>query len=269
MPFRADQFRTVSEELIEVVVALANDRAQSGYRVRVEPEEIHLPSTPALKLVRTPTTIFVEPGGKRLSKATLENWIRYAQSCSKDTRLLYCCDGYLSPQNEKWLRERRVGLAVLEEGAILEKLVPHDLAMKLQLPPIKGLKVGLRTKLSLAYEKEQQGDWRQAFEEACKAFETDVRKYLKTHCQSGRITVLARRPITPTREEIDRMTIGGLATCFRNIVRKNQLDSRIGVTLSEINKDRITVAHNRPRETSLRANVGRHMWAIINCMKEM
>lgn len=273
MPFQSDNFQIVSEDLIAAVVALANRKAEAGYKVIVEPGEIHLPSTPALKLLREGTTIYVEPGSARIPERQIEDWVRYAQSCPSDTRIVYCCNKHLSHKKEGWLRARKVGLAVVENGNVVDQIGAHDLAMKMVLPPIGQLKAQLRRKLSTSYEKEGNGDWQAAFEEACKAFEVEARRYLIKYCGSGRIVLVASasgKTRTPTSSQINRMTIGALAKTFGEILKKNQLDSRIGDTLAAINRDRITVAHKkRSGEKRLRQNVGQHMWAIIGCMKEM
>jgi hypothetical protein len=75
-----------------------------------------------------------------------------------------------------------------------------------------------------------------------------------------------------TNQEIDRLTLGGLAATFVAIQAQNHADSIIGQALSRINKDRVGAAHFRARtrtERRLRANVGQHMWVIVAALREM
>ncbi len=274
MAIRRDKFRVTPEEQLDAVMALADQRQLAGYRVRPEPEAIDLPYVPALELVQDATTIYVETGLKRpFPEARLEDWVRYAQSCSKDTRILYCSRFELSRTRESWLRKNRIGLAVVSGDEIVDSILPHDLAMKLELPPMSKIRAPLRRKLSVAYQKHSQGEWKGAFEEFCKVFEVASRNYLTKHCRSTRIQVVHQsngRLSVPTTQQINKMPIGALANHFDRIYQKNVLDSQIGATLIAINSDRVAVAHKkRGAENRLRKNVGSHTWAIINCLKKM
>lgn len=273
MPVRSDQFETVAYELVGTAVAIANNRIQAGFNVTVEPIGDYFPSVPALKLVRRPETTFVEIGGQRLPKQRLDDWVAYAISCSSDTRIIYCTNMRVSETSEAWLRQRKIGLIAFRDGAVVEHLPPHDLALPLGLPDKKYLKLPVRRKLIRAYEKNEKGDWRGGFEEACKSFENDCRRYLTSPQVHRRIHIQTRRDRPAARSDpaaIRRMTLGQLGVTFEKIVGPNQIESRIGKVLKNINPDRINIAHAKKRgEARLRKNVGRHMLSIIGCMREM
>jgi hypothetical protein len=78
------------------------------------------------------------------------------------------------------------------------------------------------------------------------------------------------RPQALTAQKIDRMSLGQLANAFGHIQKPNQADSLIAQVLASINPDRVrsTHFHSSPTtERNLRANVGRHMWRILNALK--
>jgi hypothetical protein len=102
----------------------------------------------------------------------------------------------------------------------------------------------------------------------------EARKYLAKWSKTGRITILDRRgaPITLAAREINKLTMGQLASKFRSIQAQNHKDSVIAKALGRINKDRVGVVHHKRKATTekrLRVNVGQHMWVIVAALKEM
>jgi hypothetical protein len=68
------------------------------------------------------------------------------------------------------------------------------------------------------------------------------------------------------------MTMGQLASSFGQIAAKTQADSLVEQTLVSVNRDCNSVVHpktTKRKESRLRANVGRHMWAIIEAFKAL
>jgi hypothetical protein len=170
-------------------------------------------------------------------------------------------------------RQKGVGLYAAFDDKLVEHIAPADLALNVQLPEAKTLTRPVRQVLGAAYEQFERTQWREGFEEACQALETESRRYLKKWTRTGRIKILRKRgPITLANRQIDKLTMGQLADIFRDIQAQNHADNVIGQALATINRDRVGVAHHKRRkatERRLRTNVGLHMWTIVAAMKEL
>ena len=69
---------------------------------------------------------------------------------------------------------------------------------------------------------------------------------------------------------IDKMPLGALAEMIGQIKNQTQLDSLLARTLPKLNRERITVAHRKSQaEGRLRRNGGRHMFRVINALREL
>jgi hypothetical protein len=275
MPTRA--FKTVADELLDSAEIVADDFQFRGYRVEVERAELGYPSTPTLVCKRgNITTIIVEVDSgisfQKLSRK-LEEWVRYARSTSKDTRVAAClpADTNLTHRQMASLQDNGVGLYVAFKDRVLERIGPADLGLSFALPELRSLSPAVRIILGDAYEQFAHTHWREGFEEACKALETEARRYLNRWSRTGRITVLRKKgPIVLTAKQINRMTMGNLAADFAKIQNQNHGDNMIAQALARINKDRVNVVHKKRKATTekrLRQNVGQHMWTIVAALK--
>jgi hypothetical protein len=275
MPTRA--FKTVADELLDSAEIVADDFQFRGYRVEVERAELGYPFTPTLVCKRgNITTIIVEVDSgisfQKLSRK-LEEWVRYARSTSKDTRVAAClpADTNLTHRQMASLQDNGVGLYVAFKDRVLERIGPADLGLSFALPELRSLSPAVRIILGDAYEQFAHTHWREGFEEACKALETEARRYLNRWSRTGRITVLRKKgPIVLTAKQINRMTMGDLATDFAKIQNQNHADNMIAQALARINKDRVNVVHKKRKATTekrLRQNVGQHMWTIVAALK--
>jgi hypothetical protein len=275
MPTRA--FKTVADELLDSAESVADDFQFRGYSVEVERAELGYPFTPTLVCKRANiTTIIVEVDSgtsfKKLSKK-LEEWVRYARSTSKDTRVAACLPAAVNLTHRQMasLQDKGVGLYVAFKDRVVEQIGPADLGLSFALPVLRSLSPSLRILLGDAYEQFAHTHWREGFEEACKALETEARRYLNRWSRTGRITVLRKKgPVVLTAKQINRMTIGDLAADFAKIQHQNHADSMIAQALARINKDRVNVVHKKRKATTekrLRQNVGQHMWTIVAALK--
>jgi hypothetical protein len=165
------------------------------------------------------------------------------------------------------------GLVVVSTGGVDQHIAPQDLALSVALPDRKSLPPAVRAALGTAYDQFDQALWREGFDEACKVLEGQARAYLKRWIKTGRIQLVTKKgPRAVTRAQIDRFTMGQLAEAFGQIVAKSQADSTVEQTLTTVNRDRNAVVHHKTKkrtESRLRANVGRHMWTIIESLKVM
>lgn len=274
MPKR--DFSTVSTRLLEYAEAAVEYFENHGYKVHREKMELGFPYTPTILCIRNTTTIILEVSNNLLDEKKTNAWVGYAKSCTKDTRVAVCLPpkATIPTHIETNLRKIGMGLYIAQdEGHLIESIPPRDLALQIELPQLNSLPRKLKGLLGPAYEQFNRSQWREGFEDACQAFETEARRYLKTDIKLGRIIIIGKKgPKNPTNQQVDKMTIGQLAIAFSSIQNQNYLDTQISKTLDKVNKDRIGVVHHKLKpktEKNLRANVGQHMWAIITVLRQM
>jgi hypothetical protein len=263
-------FLTVADVLLPSAHAAYDHFRGMGYRVTVEKADAAAPYAPTMTAVRTSTTVHVEVCGV-VDFARMKEWVSYSKSTARDTRVSVCmpASAAVSAGTEEELRKLGVGL--LRFGTtIAEAIAPIDLALNVELP---ALPPSLREALGPAYEKYQRGEWRECFEEACNALEEEARRYLKRWSKTGRIKVQRKKgPMQLTISQINGLSMGGVRNAFRDILSPTSLDSAIEQVLAAVNPDRVERVHRRRAkrtETRLRRNMGKHMWQIVNVMKQM
>lgn len=262
------KFRTVPDELLHVSEAAADFMNDRGFIVRTERQDLGFPYCPTLFCKRDHTTCVVEVV-TTVDPEKMRAWVSYGKSCGHDFRVMYAvsASAALQTKSRDLLAEHGVGLLELDKAICEERVVAQDLSLNVELPPLRSMARAVKILVGLAYEHFDRGNWREGFEAAAQALEAEARRYLKRH--AARIVFVGKQI---TAREIDRMTLGALAKTFRTIQNQNLDDKQIGATLHAINKDRIGVVHHRGRrraESRLRANVGRHMWAICGAMKHV
>ena len=129
----------------------------------------------------------------------------------------------------------------------------------------------MRKALGSAYEQFERGQWRESFEEACKALESMAKPYLSNAIHAGRLKISEGGVVkNPTVAGIKRMTLGQLANAYSKAQPQNATDAVLHQTLAAINPARVGVAHNvnaAKTERQLRKNVGAHMHAIVQALK--
>lgn len=267
-------FKTVSIDLIEYAEETASHFQNRGYKVSVERFERGFPYTPTLICKRQRTTMIIEVF-EQISFDRLLAWVSYARSTNKDTRIAACLSNKVTvtTEQERILRDQGVGLYIATGNGVIERISPSDLALRIALPPLESLPHKLRTLLGSAYDQ-FGANWREGFEDACQAFETEARRYMKAGIQSGRITLVTNsgNTRTLTNQQVDKLTMGQLAVAFSQILNQNRADVVIGQALSTVNPDRVGVAHHKAKvktERSLRTNLGQNMWTIVLAMKEL
>jgi hypothetical protein len=263
-------FLTVANDLLPCAQGAYDHFVGLGYRVRVEKPDPAAPFVPTMTAYRTSTTVHVEVCGI-VDVARLRDWVSYSKSTGRDTRLVLCMPvrAAVSIASEDDLRKRGVGMLRFDAG-ITETIAPKDLALHVELPTLPS---SLREVLGEAYEKHKRGQWRECFDDACNALEEEARRYLKRWSNTGRIKVQRRKgPVQLTAAEINALSMGGLRNCFRDILSPTSLDSAIEQALTAVNPDRVERTHRRrakATEARLRKNMGKHVWQIVNVMKQM
>jgi hypothetical protein len=271
------RFNTISTELVEHAEVAYDYFRNLGYAIKVEPYELPYPTRPALVCKSNHTQTVVLVCG-RIEMEQLEAWVSLAKSLNTDFRVVICIPSestqkYL-PKLQLKIQQLGIGIFVSSSGQIARLSDPIDQNIRVDLPALKTLPRSVRKVLAPAYEHFIGGRWRDCFEEACKAFEQEVRPYFKQAIANGRLTVFDANgmPRNPTQERIEKMTLGQLAYALNNARPQNTTDSQIEKALFQINDDRVGLVHKNQQaktEKRLRKNVGVHMHVMIQAVKEL
>lgn len=262
------RFQTVPDELLHVAEAAADFMVNRGFTVRPEKQDLGYPNCPTLHCRRGHTTCVIEVVNQ-IDRRRLAEWVGYGKSAGQDFRVSFAVPvaAGLRAEVRDELGEAGAGLLELDGNGCEERVVAQDLSLNVELPSLASMPQAVRRLLGPAYDQFDHGNWREGFEAAAQALEEEARRYFKRHLAR---MILVGKPVTA--RVINRMTLGTLAKSFQRIQNQNLDDKQIGATLDAINKDRIGVVHHRGKkraEGRLRANVGRHMWAICGAMKHV
>jgi len=268
------RFQTVADELIVVASVVFRHLRNHGYAVRAEVTDFAAPFTPTMSATRGATTLHIEVcGGIDIDR--LSEWVDFGRSGIGDTRLTASLPSsvQIAASTVASLRKLGIGLFLIDGENVVEHLQAVDLAMKVELPRLAKQPARVRQLLGHSYEQFDRGEWREGFEDACNALEEEARAYFARWSKTGRILVgSADGPRQMTAHEIRRLTAGQLAVQFRKIQSPTSLDIAAEQALSKINPDRVERVHRRRHkrtEARLRRNVGRHMWLIVNILRQL
>lgn len=272
------RFITLPDDAESTLQSLANATHRAmrgrGYRVTVEPRDLELPGTPTLGGKRRHEVHFILVRQQTLKKE-VEAWVRYAQSCSGDTRITFVCASSkrLGAQKIAELRKLGVGIAIPMDGGIQFLTESRDIAFHAQAPRRESLKPRVRSLLGDALDKLENGDWRDAFEGACTTLEEECRRHLLKYHRLNRVRYKQGNVIkTPTIAQIRKMPLGRLKDIYCNLISQNQLDANLCTALTRLNPDRVKKVHKpskRTTEDALRKRVGTHFWLISNALTEL
>jgi hypothetical protein len=265
-------FLTVPEELLEHATNALLYFSQHEYRVKPELSSLEYPNTPTMVATRGRTTIVCEVW-KLVDIGNVRNWVGYAKSCERDTRIVVVVPdkARIKAADERVLVELGVGMLVSGEGGIYEKLAARDQAISLGLPELTTLPPKLRRMVAPIYEKFDR-DWQDAFKDACTLVEVEARRHLAKGMSTGRVQLVTSGgvPSKLTAAKINKLPAGPLADAYAMIVSPNQTDVVAEQALRLLNDDRVAAVHRKPRsEARLRKSVGRHMFVVINALRQL
>ncbi len=265
------EFITISDDLVPLASKVTDAIKSRGYKVKPEPKDISLPATPTLIAKRSPETIYIFVA-KNIVLPELGTWIKFCGASANDARIAICVeDAVRIPMGDLAVCQRDgLGVGAIIEGEFRWIAEPRDIAFHVSLPERQALSPKVRTILGEAYDRFEQRDWRAGFEAACLALEEEGRKYLLKNQPMGRTRYKKGTTlVTPTKKDINKLTLGGLAFVFCNLVRQNQVEAQLCSALDQLNPSRIHRIHKARRarsEAVLRRNVGTQMWLIINAL---
>jgi hypothetical protein len=267
----AADFLTLPDELQALASELVTDLTSRGYRPEKEPNSLNLPATPTIVATRGHETHYFLVR-QIVGPAEVDTWLRYACSCTKDTRITFCCpEGHsVGITQLASLRRRRIGLTVRTTNGFDITSEARDLAFHAHAPDRTQLKKGVRELLGESFDRLEAGDWRPAFEDACTVLEERCRSYLLTKLKMGGVKYKSgKKTKTPTPKQIKKMTLGSMKDVFCKMIRQTQIEANLCTALSKLNPDRIRRVHTRTKpesEAALRRRVGTHMWLITNAL---
>lgn len=263
---------TISEDLSGYVDSVKKYFRAQGYQLSIEPSAVGFPFTPLLTAKRAQRTLIVELVSKCDTKRCTD-WYYYCKGRRTDTRFALCVPADVNYQAFlPKLADMHIGLYTISGNTLARVAIPHDLAVNLSIPPLAELSPTLRKKLGDAYEKFENGDWREGFEDACKVLERSAAKLLWDGIRSGQFSLqkTGGKPRALTKKKIDKLTLGDLGVAFEQIVTKSTLSELLAQTLPQINPDRIGVVHKKHKpsvEAKLRQNVDHNMWRLVACLR--
>jgi len=271
MVVKATHFELIPVDLLDAVVYYGNWLEEMGFRVVVEPYDVEYPNTPVFRGVRNREHYFYEVSST-VNVARAEEWVKYGRASSQDTRYIVVIANRKSVSSASLTRLRALGVGVdLIEGSNIHQLcAAHDLSLNVDFPTVPRT---LRRQLAKSRELFNQGHWKESFEDACLALETEAREHLLKAVRNSQATFMSDKgkPITHTEAQVASMTLGQLAVAFKNLVGPTQTQSRVAQALARINPQRVTVAHHKHatgrRAQALRTQVGKDLIVIVNSIK--
>lgn len=271
MAIKAANFALVPTDLIDGVVIYGRWLEENGFRVFCEPFDLEYPNTPVFKGTRNGEEHYVEVASA-INLSRTEEWVKYGKAASNDTRIIVAvANGKpISPEHLTKIQKWGVGVHLIDVSGVNIMCSPHDLSLNVDFPRIDRKMI---KKLGRSKELLEQGNWKEAFEDACIAFETDVRSYLTKEFNNNRIMFMDNqgKPVGINQSQIDKATLGKLGYMFSVISNPNQMQSRIAVAIERINDDRVTVAHYKHKSgrrlKTLRKKVGKDLQIIVNALE--
>jgi hypothetical protein len=267
----ASEFLTLPDELQKLASDLLSYLSRRGYTHRKEPNSLGLPATPTVIATRGHETHYFIVR-QDIAPAEVDNWFRYACSCTTDTRITFCCpeNNTITVAEVTSVRNQRIGLTVRTATGFDVTSEARDLAFHAHAPDRASLKPEVRELLGEAFDRLEAGDWRPAFEDACTVLEERCKIYLLTKAKMGGVKYKLGSTIkNPTSKNIRKMTLGAMKDVFCRMVNQNQVEANLCRALTKLNPDRIRRAHTRHErssEAALRRRVGPHFWLITNAL---
>ncbi|MDQ0011544.1 hypothetical protein J2T07_003758 [Luteibacter jiangsuensis] len=246
-----------------------------GYSATVEPIGFEYPSTPTMRCRRGRSTLLVE-AAIAVSFDTVDAWLAYAKSRSESTYIGFLVAEPPGVTHDVMvgLKQRNVGLFSFGDGRIVELLPPQDLTVAVQLPSLDTLKPTVAKLIRPCFEKIERGEWLDGFRDSCQVLEVLAAKHLKDGVKRGRITFRNKggAAVSYSSQRIAKLTQGGLANAFSEIVTPIQTDVIFQKALSSTNPDRVMAVHKTARARNsarIRATIGQHLWTIVSALRQV
>lgn len=271
MAIKPTDFALVAVDLLDATVFYGRWLEQRGYRVTTEPYDLEYPNSPVFYAVRGSEHLFCEVSSN-VNLARAEEWLKFGKASNRDTRyIVVIANGNsLTSSDLSKLKSMGVGIDVIEGTKVQNLCAAHDLSLNVEFPKLERK---LQKCLGRAADLFGQGHWKESFEDACVALETEARNYMIKAIRAGRVSFISEKgkPITLSEAQVAKMPLGSLARAFTELARPTQAESRVAQALTRINPKRVTVAHFKhtggARERKLRSQVGKDLIVIVNAIR--
>lgn len=268
-------FITLGADLEEHALAFATKLRDGGASVRAEFDDGSTPRIPTLLGSAGASRHYADVANS-IKLPLVTQWVSYCKCRTNET--FYSCvlpasKGAIKATLLANLRSLGVGVYLSDAGALTEILAPRDLSMNLSLPPLAGEKRSLQRLLDPIYRKFERGDWFDGFKDGCQLLESKARKRLEDRVAANSVLFAkAGTAKTYSIAKIRKMTLGGLAVAYSEIVLPTAQDQVILRALQELNPDRVGAVHktdDRRVKNRLRKKVGVHMWMVVKGLREL
>lgn len=261
-------FLTVPDELLGVAEAVTLEQEASGFKVTVEDANVlGLPYLCPIVARRADLTrfIYVESSIPPVAKTRDIRGFCCSQTRSTQFCVALPATATITGTQMTSLRAQGIGILLVDSfiDSVDEILPPNDLTLSVSLPDLSRYPNAVRAVLGPSWDTLRRGLFLEGFDDACVAFESEVRKYIIRH-KRGRMEFLQGNP--PSDAQVRRRTMGQLCRLLADITNPNHADSQLLSILSALNDDRVRVAHKRRDGRSvgaLRRNLGAHLWRIV------
>lgn len=271
MVIRANAFELVPDDLLSAVIHYGIWLEGQGYKVTVEPFDLVYPNTPVFRAYRQAGEDYFYEVASVVNLARAEEWAKFGHASQRDTRYIVAIasDNPIAPSSLARLKALGVGVDVIVAAEVTSLSSPHDLSLNVEFPT---LPTQLKKVLGKARDLWGQGNWKEAYEDACLALEGEARTYLRKAVKAGRVSFVSSKgkAIQHSESDVAGMTLGQIKDAFVVIAVPTQSESRAAVALARINPRRVTVAHFKhkrgKRAKQLRDEVGRDLYVIVNCI---
>lgn len=270
MPLKQADFVIVPEDLIAAVLDYSAWLEGQGFKVTAEPTDLAFPNTPVLMGSRATGQLFFYEVSGKVNVDRAAAWVNYGKASSSDVRyVVVVANGKNIPSTAlSRLKKLGVGVHLIDAGNVEQLCHPHDLSLTFEFPSVPK---PLVKKLASARDLFGDGHWKEAYEDACQALESDSRAYMAKRLRMGASFVSsAGKSLSYTEAQINKATLGSVGKMFLELVTPTQAESQVGQAIGRINPRRITVAHFKSktgkRARQLRDEVGKDLIVIVNAM---
>lgn len=270
MPLKQTDFVIVPEDLLGPVLDYVRWLEDQGYKVTAEPTDLEYPNTPVLMATRSPNQVYFYEVASRVNVTRAQSWVNYGKASSIDVRYVAVVANGKNIASADLGKLKSMGVGVhLFDGENVERLCnPHDLSLSFDFP---ALPRKLVRKLATARDLFADGHWKESYEDACQALETDARAYMVKRVRMGATFVSsAGKTVTYTEQQVSKATLGAVGKMFLELVTPTQAESQLAQAIKRINPRRVTVAHFKSksgkRAKQLREEVGKDLIVIVNAM---
>lgn len=267
MALTTSDFASLPVDLHGAAIAYGEWLANRGFVIDVEPFDLDFPNTPVFASRSSQANHFFEVSSSPdLTRA--EDWLKYGRASSEETRYTVAVtDSNIESRALARLKSMGIGVDLIEGITVVTIAPPHDLAINMGFPSLKGPQVrAFRSSRDLL----DQGHWQESFEDACVTLEMEARSHLARGIATGKYTFVSAKgtSVSYDADAVGKMTLGQLGKVYGEVANPAMLETRLTQSITRVNANRVTVAHYKgqsgKRGETLRATVGRDLNVIVN-----